>query len=125
MPFHPHAQEQVAGRTAAAARPALSGQADPLPGAHAVRDVDLEVAPIPERQPLLAAGGGFLERELERRLLVGAAKREAVGAGAPTATAGASALTAEEALEEVAEVATAEVDAHVAENRSPPRNASS
>jgi len=47
----PHAQEQIARRTAADAGCALPGQADALPVADAARDLDLEVRAVAEREP--------------------------------------------------------------------------
>ena len=83
-----HAQEQVARRTAADARPALAGEPDALAVADAARDGDLVVAPVAERDPAPAAGRRLLERELDDRLPVAAAATEAAleAAGAPAAS---------------------------------------
>ena len=88
----------------------MSGHPDPLPVAYAARDVDLDRAPVAQRQPPLASPGGFLEPQIEHRLVVAAAHREALEAR----PSGWPARTAEDALEEVAEVAAAELDAHIA-----------
>src|SRR5689334_20717067 len=108
----PDAQVEVAGRTAAHALGALAGNPDPLPVAHAAGYVDLDRAPVAERQPPLAAAGGLLEPQIEHRLVVATPHREALEAR----SAGAAAPPAEDALEEVAEVTRSELDAHVVES---------
>src|SRR4051794_24245324 len=118
VPADAHAQEEVARGAAADARPALAGEPDALAVADAARDVDLEVAPVAEREAPPPAARGLLERELELGLLVAAAHREPVEAAAAPAAAAPSAA-AEQALEEVVDVAVAELDADVVEAAAP------
>src|SRR6185369_7845620 len=93
------AQEQVAGPGSARAA-ALPREPDDLAVADAARDVDFVVAAVGERDLALAAAGGFLEAQLEHRLLVTPAPREALEA------AGAAAA-AEQPFEQIGEVAVA------------------
>src|SRR3954452_22544675 len=117
VPADAHAQEEVARGAAADARPALTGEPDALAVADAARDVDLEVAPVAEREAPPPAARGLLERELELGLPVAAAHREAVEAAA--AAPAAPSAAAEQALEEVVDVALAELDADVVEVAAP------
>src|SRR6185312_12108512 len=77
-----HPQEEVARRPAAGARAALAREPDAPAVTDARRDLDLEIAPVTERDAPPAAAGGLLEGELELGLLVGAAHGEAVEAAA-------------------------------------------
>src|SRR4051794_5711743 len=118
VPADAHAQEEVARGAAADARPALAGEPDALAVADAARDVDFEVAPVVEGEAPPPAARRLLERELQLDLLVAAAHRECVEAArAPAAAAPSPA--AEQAVEEVVDVALAELDADVVEVAAP------
>ena len=100
-----------AGATADA-RAALPGEPDPLTVAHPARDVDLDAAPVAQRQPALAPARGFLQPQVEHGLVVRPAHRELLNPR-PAPTRAPSA--AEHSLEQVAEIAPAELDSHVLE----------
>src|SRR4029079_13823857 len=85
-------------------------------------DVDLVVAAVGERDPALPSAGGLLEAQLEHRLLVTPAPREALEAAGPPAASPASrqpvealcaTAAAEQPFDQIGEVAVAELDAHV------------
>ena len=92
-----------------------AAHAQTLAVAHPGRDVDLELAAV-DRQAPRAAGGGLLERQLEHRLLIGAAACPAAAGAEAVEDARATATAAEQIAEELAEVraveVAAELDAH-------------
>src|SRR5689334_21683200 len=108
MGLEAHQQVQVAGRSPAPTRRALAGDANALTLADAGRDVHLEALVTIEGEASPPARQSLLERELEHRVVIAAAKRAAVGHPA---------ALAEQVLEEVREPALPELDADIRAER--------
>lgn len=69
MGLQSHTQVQVAGRTTRDPRASLAGQPDPLAIAHTARDLDVEVAPVAEREMASAARCSLLQRTPAEQVL--------------------------------------------------------
>ena len=111
MRLQSDAQKQVPGRAATETRSALPGQPDALAVTDAGWNLDLVIPAVPQRDLAPPAGRGLLERQLEDGLMVASARCEVL----ERRVAEGRASSAEHRLEEVAEVAVAELDVDVAE----------